>query len=175
MGHNEQLWRLPGERAKNNEDHLVPLNRLAVAELSELGWKRRGLVITTTGTTGISGFSKLKMRLDTAMLPIMQEIADKRADALGEDRHPVTMERWTIHDIRRSGTTALQALGVAVEVTERVINHKSGEVSGIKKVYNLWAYESEKRDALNRWGAYLEQLIATDTADNVAALVAKRA
>lgn len=175
LGHNEQLWRLPGERAKNNEDHLVPLNALAIAELDGFGWKRRGLVITTTGATGISGFSKLKKRLDDAMLPILQEIADKRADALGEDRHPVTMERWTLHDIRRSGTTALQALGVVVEVTERVINHRSGEVSGIKKVYNLWAYEPEKRDALNRWGSYLERLIAADASDNVVALAGRRA
>jgi integrase len=50
------LWSMDAERAKNDEDHIVPLNRLALAELDALGWKRRGLVFTTTGTTAISGF-----------------------------------------------------------------------------------------------------------------------
>jgi hypothetical protein len=31
-----------------------------VAELAGLGWKRRGLVLTTNGTSAISGFSKMK-------------------------------------------------------------------------------------------------------------------
>lgn len=152
-------WHMEGDRAKNEEEHLVHLNALAMVELDKLGWKRRGFVFTTTGKTPISGFSKMKRKLDAAMLPILQELADERAEALGEEKHPVALERWTLHDIRRSGTTALQALGFPVEVTERVINHKSGEVSGIRKVYNLWAYEPEKRAALNAWGDYLKKLV----------------
>lgn len=158
----EGLWHMEGDRAKNGVDHLVHLNRAALAELDSIRWKRRGFVLSTTGTSPISGFSKMKRRLDAAMLPILQEIADKRAEALGEDRHPVTLDRWTLHDIRRSGTTALQALGFPVEVTEKVINHKSGEVSGVKKVYNLWAYEPEKRAAFEAWGNYLDQLMKGD-------------
>jgi hypothetical protein len=166
---------MQGERAKNEEDHLVHLNALAMAELDGLGWKRRGFVLSTTGSTPISGFSKMKAKLDAAMLPILQELADERARALGDDPHPVTLERWTLHDIRRSGTTALQALGYPVEVTEKVINHKSGEVSGIKAVYNLWAYEPEKRAALDAWGGYLNRLIAGAAAPNVIALAERRA
>lgn len=168
-------WHMEGDRAKNEEDHLVHLNSLALAELEALGWKRRGLVLTTTGTTGISGFSKMKKKLDAEMLPILQELADKRGGAMGENPHPVTMERWTLHDIRRSGTTALQALGFPIEVTEKVINHKSGEVSGVAKVYNLWAYEPEKRAALSAWGDYLERLIKGADTSNVIALAERRA
>ncbi len=171
----ETRWYMEGDRAKNEEDHLVHLNKLAVAELDALGWKRRGLVLSTTGQTGISGFSKMKRKLDAAMLPILQQLADDRARALGEDPHPVTLDRWTLHDIRRSGTTALQALGFPMEVTEKVINHKSGEVSGIKKVYNLWAYEPEKRAALTGWGQYLERLIEGSEGSNVIALAERRA
>lgn len=170
-----QLWHMDGERAKNDQDHLVPLNALAVAELDALGWKRKGFVLSTTGETGISGYSKMKRKLDAAMLKELQKMADERADALGEDRQPVTLDRWTLHDIRRSGTTALQALGFPVEVTEAVINHKSGEVSGIRKVYNLWAYEPEKRAALHAWGAYLERLIKGAEAPSVIALAERAA
>jgi integrase len=172
----ESRWYMEGDRAKNEEDHLVHLNALAVSELDALGWKRRGLVFPSSkGTTPMTGFSKMKRRLDSLMLPILQDLADKRAQALGEDPEPVNLERWTLHDLRRSGTTALQALGFPVEVTEKVINHKSGEVSGIKKVYNLWAYEPEKRAALDAWGGYLQKLFAGADASNVIALAERRA
>lgn len=171
----DSRWHMEGDRAKNEEDHLVHLNALALAELDGLGWKRRGFVLTTTGTSGISGFSKMKKKLDVAMLPHLQDLADARAEALGEDPYPVTLDRWTLHDIRRSGTTALQALGFPIEVTEKVINHKSGEVSGVAKVYNLWAYEPEKRAALNAWGEYLERLIKGADASNVITLAERQA
>jgi hypothetical protein len=118
----------------------------------------------------------MKAKLDAAMVPILQKMADERAKALGEDPHTVTLDPWRLHDIRRSGTTALQALGFPVEVTEKVINHRSGEVSGIKAVYNLYAYENEKRAALDAWGSYLDRLIkGADTASNVVALAEMRA
>lgn len=168
-------WLIDGDRVKNDDDHLVPLNDLAMAEMAGRGWKRRGLVFSTTGETGVSGFSRMKKKLDTETVKILQKLADDRAKALGEKSHPVSVERWTLHDIRRSGTTALQALGFPVEVTEAVINHRSGEVSGIRKVYNLWAYEPEKRAALDAWGAYLDRLIkGADAAPNVVALAERR-
>lgn len=164
------LWKIDGARAKNDEDHLVPLNALAMTELAALGWSRRGLALTTTGTTAISGFSRMKAQLDKHMLAELQALADKRSEALGEDPHPVTLEPWRLHDIRRSGTTAMQSLGVPVEHTEAVLNHKEGEAqAGIRKVYNLWKYEPEKRRALDLWGDYLARL-ATAEGSNVVSL-----
>lgn len=165
------VWRQAGERVKNDEDHLVPLNSLAVEVLADVAtgpeplpkakrWPRKGLVFTTTGETAISGFSKVKAKLDREMLPLLQQLADKRADALGEERELVFLPPWRFHDIRRSGTTQMQALGVPIEVTEKVINHKSGETAGIRGVYNLHAYTDEKRQALEKWGAYLMRLVA---------------
>lgn len=160
-----RIWRQDGERVKNEEDHLVPLNTLAVDVLDDIRaganrWPRKGFVFTTTGETPISGFSKVKKQLDREMLPILQRLADKRADALGEQHEIVFLPAWRFHDIRRTGTTQMQALGVPIEVTEKVINHKSGETKGIRGVYNLHAYTDEKRKALDAWGAYLSRLIA---------------
>jgi len=171
-------WVLPGERAKNGEDHLVPLSDLAVAELDAIGWKRRGLVLpSSTGITPVSNFSKTKIALDEAMLPILQELADAKADSLGDDRHEVKLTPWRIHDLRRTGTTNLQALGFPIEVTERVINHhQGGETSGIRAVYNLYEYAPEKTNALQAWGMYLDQLImGRVSAPNVVRLAAVRA
>ncbi|WP_085810157.1 site-specific integrase [Sphingomonas sp. TZW2008] len=172
FGELPKLWRLEGERAKNDNDHLVPLSPLAVEVLAEMAagpspvvgkakpWPRKGFVFTTTGTTPISGFSKVKAKLDREMLPILQALSDKRADALGHERELVFMPPWRLHDIRRTGTTQMQALGVPIEVTERVINHTSGETAGIRGVYNLHAYNDEKRKALDAWGGYLQRLVA---------------
>jgi integrase len=173
----EARWHMDGARAKNEEDHLVHLNDLAMAELAEWGWKRRGPVFPSgKGDRPISGFSKLKRRLDVAMLPFLQALADKRAEALGEVPEPVKLDRWTLHDIRRSGTTALEAVGIPIVVTEKILNHKSGEASGgVRKVYNLWAYEDEKRAALTAWGKYLEKLIAGADASSVIALAERGA
>jgi hypothetical protein len=159
------IWRQHGDRVKNDEDHLVPLNELALEVLVDMAagaehWLRKGLVFTTTGETPISGFSKVKAKLDREMLPILQKLADKRADALGEPRELVFLPPWRLHDIRRSGTTQMQALGVPIEVTEKVINHRSGETAGIRGVYNLHAYTDEKREALAKWGEFLRRLIS---------------
>jgi len=165
------IWRQEGERVKNEQDHLVPLNGLAVSLLSEIAvrtdkagaeprWPAKGHVFTTTGTTPISGFSKVKAKLDKEMLPILQALADRRVDALGDPRERVTLRPWRLHDIRRTGTTQMQALGIPIEVTEKVINHKSGETRGIRGVYNLHAYTDEKRKALDAWAAYLQRLLA---------------
>lgn len=183
-----QMWRLPGERAKNDDDHLVPLNATARAILDDLAagpdpqagdklaWKRKGLVFTTTGTTPISGFSKVKARLDRLMLPILQKMADERAEALGEEREITFLAPWRFHDIRRTGTTQMQALGVSIEVTEKVINHRSGETAGIRGVYNLHAYTDEKRAALDAWAAFLTSLIdGAKQAPNVVHLAKARA
>lgn len=160
LSRDQRLWHLNGDRAKNDEDHLVPLNELAMAEIEALGWKPRGLAMTTTGLTGVSGFAKMKLQLDAHMLPILQDLADRQADAYGEPRAPVVLERWTLHDIRRTGTTGMQMLGIPVEVTERCINHKSGDSrTGIAKVYNLWRYEPEKRMAFDMWGRHLQRLL----------------
>jgi integrase len=158
------VWVIDAERAKNDEDHLLPLNAPAVRELEALGWKKRGPVfVSETGKTAISGFNSLKRQLDRHMLPILQELADKRAEALGEDLEPVELKRWTIHDLRRTGTTMMQSLGIPVEVADRCLNHRDDEASrGSRAPYFLWKYEPEKREAMRKWGDYLERLVAAD-------------
>lgn len=162
------IWQIDATRAKNDEDHLLPLNQPALAEIEALGWRRRGLLFSTTGDTPVSGFSRMKKQLDRHVLPILQEMADKRAGALGEEPETVELERWTLHDIRRTGSTVMQALGIPVEAADRCLNHKTEEAAkGSRKAYFLWKYEPEKREAMRKWGEYLERLVASDGANVV--------
>lgn len=169
LSHNEGLWRLPGERAKNGVDHLVPLSSLALTELKDFGWKHRGLAFTTTGETPISGFSKLKRKLDGYMLEELQKIENERAEKAEEEPDEIKLDPWRLHDLRRTGTTRMQRLGISIEVTERVINHhQGGEAAGIRGIYNLYDYQDEKTRALQAWSDWLEQLVTgAEPASNV--------
>lgn len=174
----KSLWHLDGSRSKNGHDHLIHLPDLAMAELDALKWKTRGLVLPcSTGTTPVSNFSDMKAALDKAMKPILQELADKRADEEGEPRHEIEFKQWRLHDLRRSGTTNLQALGFPIEVSERVINHhQGGETAGIRGIYNLYEYWPEKVRALDAWSAHLQSLISgAHKASNVVQFAEARA
>lgn len=160
LKHNQQHWHIPGQRTKNGIDHIVPLSAGARAEFDALGWKGDSLVFSTTGVTPISGFSKMKNRLDELMLAELQKMADTNADASGVPGAVAALPGWRLHDIRRTGTTAMQSLKVAIEATEKVINHISGETDGIRGVYNLYQYEPEKREALTLWHEHIRQLVA---------------
>lgn len=154
------IWNLPPERAKNDEGHRVPLNKLALAEIHRLPRQNRGFLFTTTGKTPVSGFSKAKARLDHAMFQVMRS----RAMARGDDPDEVVLTPWRLHDLRRTGTTMLQGLDVPIEVTEALINHVSGSTAGVAGVYNRFKYDPQKRRAVELWNAHLEAMIAAPDA-----------
>jgi len=86
------LWEIPGHRTKNKHRHLVPLQSEARNLL--LGLPRVSeLVFTTTGATPVSGFGKVKARLDAGINTM------RRSDGL-EPLPP-----WTLHDLRRTMVT----------------------------------------------------------------------
>jgi len=67
---------------------------------------------------------------------------------------------WRIHDIRRTGASGMQRLGVRTEVIERVLGHYSGSFKGLTGVYQVDPLERECRAALQRWADHVEQLVA---------------
>jgi integrase len=150
-----RTWTLPAERAKNDEAHIIPLTAMAVAELEALHPQERGFVFSTTGTTPVSGYSKAKRLLDERMLKIMH----RRQKERGGDPRSVKIDDWRLHDLRRTGATNLQALGIPIEVTEAVLNHISGTRAGIAGIYNRYKYEPEKRAALEAWGKRLGEML----------------
>ena len=102
---NKATWIIPAARAKNGLAHIVPLSAAAVAELELLiGDRHDGKLFPARGSgeNGASGFSKCWSRVRVAV-----EAELKRA-----------VERFTMHDLRRTGATGLQRLGVRLEVTE---------------------------------------------------------
>ena len=60
---------------------------------------------------------------------------------------------WTFHDLRRTAATGMARLGIAVRVTEAVLNHVSGTGGGIVGVYQRHDYADEKRAGARGMGA----------------------
>jgi integrase len=124
-------WTIPASRAKNGATHIVPLS--APAQDLLRGVPRSGELVFPGLRGTFNGFSPAKATLDT--------------------KSGVT--NWRLHDLRRTMATGLQRLGVRLEVTEQVLNHVSGSRAGIVGVYQRHDFASEKRAALDAWGAHV--------------------
>jgi integrase len=152
------LWLIPAARTKNSHEHLVPLPSPARAILDAAPRiaGRSGFVLTTDGETASSNFAKNKTKLDNAMLALAREAAT----ASGADPDKVELQPWRLHDLRRTAATGIARLGIPVHVTEAVLNHRSGTISGVAAIYNRYAYFDEKRDALEMWANRVADLTA---------------
>ena len=171
-------WIIPADRAKNGVAHLVPLAPVVVAELDALAlagqvkanakaekentegveldakrWPKTGYVLTTTGTTPISGITKAKLALDAAITK------DRK------DEGP--LDGWRIHDLRRTMATGFQRLGVRFEVTEATLNHISGAKGGVAGIYQKHNWAEEKRTAQEAWARHVDAILKPGQDTNV--------
>jgi integrase len=148
-------WTIPATRTKNKRSHTVPLSPL-VREIL------RGVladtppttqfVFSTNGRSPVSGFSKLKPKLDQKML------------AVARDEDPnATVELWTLHDLRRTCVTSMIEIGVEPHVVEATINHISGYKGGVAGVYNRSQLIEPVRRATERWASYIEAIVSGAT------------
>ena len=135
----KRLWTLPSARAKNGKQHTVPITDSMLNVLRRVPrYLSSDYVFTTTGKTPISGFGRVKDRMDKAL--------------------PKGTAPWTIHDLRRTMSTNLAMLNIPQPVTEALLNHRSGVVSGVAAIYNVYSYADEKRDALEKWNRHLTKI-----------------
>ena len=133
------IWTIPSDRAKNGREHRLPLSGAAMAIFRDRERDATGPFVFASG----EWFSALKKEIDRLMT------AENGGKAI---------PHWTLHDLRRSGATAMPSLGVSLAVTERIVNHISGSFRGIVSVYQKYKYEPEMRDALERWALHLARL-----------------
>ncbi len=70
---------------------------------------------------------------------------------------------WTPHDLRRTGATMMQALGVSLEVIDRCQNHVLAG-SKVRRHYLHHDYATEKAAAWRLLGSNLSTILAVDSA-----------
>ena len=151
-------WSLPASRTKNSRSHLVPLPPLCrqlIAGMAKIAGTTH--VFTTTGVTSVSGFTRVKQRIDRLMLAAARQEAVER----GQDAEQVAIAPWRIHDLRRSCATGMaEHCRIAPHVIEAALNHASGVQSGVAGTYNRSLLLSERAMALESWANYLTGLMA---------------
>ncbi len=142
-----KLWVIPLEKAKNRREHEVQLSESMIALLRSL--PRLGPYVFTGKTgRGVTGFTYGKDKLDAAM-------AEVSGGAGG-----ATNDAFILHDLRRTAATHMAALSVPPHIVDRILNHSSGTIRGVARIYNRFEYRRERRAALATWASYVTGLIA---------------
>ena len=160
------VWTLPGARAKNAREHVVPLSAPALDILKALPHIQSGAgyLFTTNGENKVSGFSRARNRLRHDLAQFAS------AEIAAKSSHSAAVDHWTFHDLRRTAASGIASLGQPVHIVEAVLNHKSGTIRGVTAVYNRHSYLNEKRTALELWGHYVMGLVGHETDRNVVSL-----
>ncbi|MDZ7751421.1 MAG: tyrosine-type recombinase/integrase [Gammaproteobacteria bacterium] len=134
------VWTIPD--TKRGTIHRVFLPKQALDILKPLPRFTGPYVFSgSAGKNPVSGFSRAKRRLDAFM-----EAAD------------TTIAPWRFHDLRRTAASGMAALKVPPHVIEATLNHRSGIVSGIARVYNVHNYAVESAKGLAKWARHVECL-----------------
>lgn len=71
-------------------------------------------------------------------------------------RQSLSVTHWSPHDLRRTGRTILASIKCPNEIGEAILGHVKPGVVG---TYNLYEYDSERRDWLTLLDAHLESFI----------------
>ena len=118
-------WVIPLSDAKNKKEHLVPLSRQALEIIENLP------------------------RIDDPEHVLPGNRGDKPVASSSYIKRKLVawsgITGWTFHDIRRTFSTGMAEMDIPLHVTERILNHQGGVISGVAKVYNKHEYKKEKR------------------------------
>jgi integrase len=167
-----RIWIVPAARMKGKDgravDHVVPITADIAAILESLPRFKSGdyLFSVTFGKSPVWVSDKAKKRIDARMLRTLQAMAHRR----GDDPSRVTLPPWVNHDLRRSLRTGLSKLRIDRDIREAVLAHTR---PGVEGVYDRHDYQAEKKDALERWAAYVQSLATPAVTTNVVRLRSK--
>ena len=127
------IWRIPAEKMKMNEEHIVPLSKQAIALLESAKEITGSYDLVFTGS---QNFRK-PMSENTLTYAIRKR--------LGFDA--------TAHGFRTTASTILNESGFRVDVIERQLAH--GERNKVRAAYNRSQYLAERTEMMQWYSDYL--------------------
>ncbi len=134
----DRLITLPGEKVKNGRSHAFPIGDTTFDLLKRLPQVGEFVFPGRTQSNDIfNGWAKSKKDLDST---------------LSEVGH------YTLHDLRRTYSTLHARIGTPIHITERLLNHASGSISGVAAIYNRHNYIEEMRHAIDAYESHLRGL-----------------
>ena len=146
LSSSEPVWTIPGARTKNGLLHRVPLTSMAANEFERaLSASPRGSAYVFPTPAAGDDAAILASTVTRAMSRVTNELGIKGASP---------------HDLRRTVGTELARLGIDVNVRKLVLNHAPRSRDVTDTVYNRYAYDKEKRNALTQWEQRLAQIVS---------------
>ena len=161
-------WFIPKENVKGRrskkQDHYVRLSPFALRQFKALH-----------ALSGETAWCFPARHLDEAHVcisSVSKQIGDRQEMFM--DRKPLKNRKhnntlvlakgkngnWTPHDLRRTGATMMQSLGVSLEVIDRCQNHVI-QGSKVRRHYFHYDYDKETAEAWCRLGTRLEEILIT--------------
>jgi len=147
--HAEPQWRIPAERMKMREQHIVPLSTQAVAILRELH-----------AITGPDGYLFPSVRSKARCMS--ENTINAALRGMG-----YTKDEMTGHGFRHMASTLLHERGYKSEWIERQLAH--GDRNAIRARYNFAEHLAERRTMMQEWADYLDGLAAGAKVVNIKA------
>ncbi len=134
-------WSIPAGRMKMKKPHVVPLSSQALNILSDLN------IVTGKG-------KYLFPSIRSTAKPISDNTMNAGLRRLGYTKEEIVSHGWRA--IFR--TLADEVLQERVDIIEAQLAHQVSDTLG--RAYNRTSFIKERRELMNRWGQYLEQLKA---------------
>ena len=132
------VWSIPKERMKRSKAHNVYLSQQAV-----------DIFIALKTCAGSSRYV-LPSRYD-ADAPMSRATFNRITTAvvIRAKKEGLPLEPFTVHDLRRTGSTLLNELGFNSDWIEKCLAHEDGRSS--RGIYNKAEYEHQRRHMMQEW------------------------
>jgi len=131
-------WRIPAQKMKMREAHIIPLSEQAIGILREL-----------EPLTGRGRFLFPSIR--SAREPMSNNTINAALRRMGYDH-----DTMTGHGFRAMASTRLNEMGWNPDVIERQLAH--AQRNKVRAAYNRAQYMAERRAMMQAWADYLDSL-----------------
>lgn len=147
-------WTCPKEWFKNARleeafDLRVPLVGRAKDVVERRMKDRTGYLFAAESSTGFTSQATIQSQVH-----FRQPYSKARPEV---NRKRLVVTHWSPHDLRRTTRTRLAGMGCPMEIGEAILGHV---LPGVKGIYNLHAYDAERRLWLGKWADRLESILA---------------
>lgn len=159
-------WHIPAVNTKGRkgkrQDHNITLSKFV--------WEQFRRLHEVSGHTPFCFPSRNELN-HVCLKTVSKQVGDRqvmfkrRSKPLSGRHHDNTLiladgkrSEWTPHDLRRTGASMMQALGVSLDVIDRCQNHVLAG-SKVRRAYLHHDYQREMADAWNQLGERLEVII----------------
>lgn len=141
------LWFLPKERSKSGSEIVIPLSPEVLVWLQELKIRAYNSEFVFPNRRSSKRFGHVSP--DTINAAIQKLFREKK----------MTVDHFSVHDLRRTCRSLLAEMGVPGHVAERCLNHK---LKGVEGIYDRYDYLEERREALGMLALKIASIVNMD-------------